>query len=180
MGVGTKHPPISVKKVCIPGAACERLYLEALSLTNEFEFERVYCHVGTNLLDQLEEHEVVAEISDFLAGIKDIFNCPVTFSPILPRLRPFDTRNPHLPISKLTVDILWSIRRINAALYIFCEQNRFDLLVCEPFVMDLADPCPDRALLALDGCHLSHKGVSMMQKSLYEHLGISFWEWHGN
>jgi hypothetical protein len=171
-----KRDPITVKKVCIPGADCQRLYLEAVCLAQVYEFEHVYCHVGTNLHDQLSAEDSAVDISRFLAGIKETFKCAVTYSPILPRLRRQDQRNPLLPISEWTTTLLWALRRINADVYKACEQLKIGTLVCDAFIMDHDEPVPDRSLLAQDGCHLSKKGVVEMEKALIEHIKMSFWE----
>ena len=177
-----QHPPLAVKKVVIPGADCDRLFSEAVCLASEFEFEHVYIHVGTNLVDTYRTvEESITEISDLLESTRKIFGCNVTYSPILPRLLRSDRKQvASAPLSEGSIKLIQCIRLINAGLHKFCNLQGFGQMVCTPFQMAWDYPVPDRSLLAMDGCHLSVKGVEEMQFTLFEHIMSNFWVWHGN
>ena len=176
----SSHQPITLKKIVIPGANCDRLFSEAMYYAREYEFEHVYCHVGTNYHDLLSPEDTSNEISHFLVRIKELFDCPTTYSPILPRIFAHDQQiSRSSPISAHSVQLMRQVRDINSDIIETCQRHQIGTMVCPAFIRDCA-PVPDRSLLAQDGCHLSRKGVLEMENTLFEHLKVFFWEYYGN
>jgi hypothetical protein len=168
------HPKIDIKKICVPGARAPRLFQEALSVAQDFSFEAVYVHVGTNSLCDTYNGDIVAELVQFLRALKGIFGCAIIFSFILPRITVGDRYNESRKLSRESVHQIEAIRYINEELLVFCNVERFDTLICDEFVMDEFEPCPDMSMLARDGCYLSRKGVVAMESALYDSLQMRF------
>jgi hypothetical protein len=174
------NPPIKLKKVVMPGAKCDRLFYEAVRLSREFEFQLVVIHVGTNYFKELHPSDAIKEICEFLTRAKEIFKCNVTFSPILPRFLPkviLEQYDGTFTSSQLTHRLNRTIRKMNEAIYLHCQQEKIDSMLCPEFFMDDDFPVPDKKLLALDGCHLSRGGVVAMETALFEHILLKLYNY---
>ena len=171
----SKHPPITAKKIVIPGADCPRLFAEAARLEQFYTFDRVICHVGTNYSDVCSRQETTFEIQRFLSAIQDLFDCDVSYSPILPKISRDEQENRKRPLSAHTKSIIEAICEINAHVYSFCDDMSIDFLTCDAFIMDPCFPQPRRSLFAYDGTHLFRQGVVEMEHCLFDHLTTLFW-----
>jgi len=78
------YKPLLVKKIVAPGARAAKLYNLARGLAKDFSFEHVVVHVGTNYVLYDHQDDNIEEVNDLLAELKTMFNCRITFSPILP------------------------------------------------------------------------------------------------
>ena len=162
-------PPLSVKKVVIPGARAPRLLAEASLLARTFNFEHIICHVGTNYVPYCQPDQAIFEINEFLDNLRGLFrDTRITWSPILPRLTPQDKRYP------LAEEMMDKIHEINTEVIANCDLHDYDLMVCDAFVPHSDTEVPLKFLLAKDGCHLSRLGVVEMEHTLFEYINIFF------
>ena len=101
-----------------------------------------------------------------------MFNCKITFSPIIPRVTQEEQKpeNRREPLSKFSYEMLDKTRFINSEVIDFCEVKHFDLLLCHDFVMNNLDPFLNKWLLAADGCHLNRRGIVAMDNALFDHI----------
>ena len=162
------NPPLLVKKIIVPGATSARLYYEAKQIANEFTFEHIICHVGTNYVPYMHPDDAIEEVCDLLDELKSIFKCKVTFSPILPKLTTDDRQSNSWELSTETKDMIDSIRNINKGIYRHCRINNIGSLLCDDFVMDTHNPVPRMHLLAKDGCHLNRRGIVALEHTIFE------------
>ena len=157
---------LTVKKVVAPGARAAQLYNIAKELAKTYAFEHVICHVGTNYVPHEHPNDTIEEVSDLLAELKRIFNCRVTFSPILPRITLEDRQADGQNLSPESLGLLNNIQLINTEIYRFCQRNFIGTALCQAFVMDPRNPVPVKYLLAKDGCHLNRRGIVAMEHSI--------------
>ena len=163
------YAPLLVKKVIAPGARAAKLYNIAKELSKKYSFEHIICHVGTNYAPHEHPDDTIEEVSDLLSELKIIFNCKVTYSPILPRITLEDRQTDDAQnLSPESLELLNTIQYINTELYRFCQRNKVGTALCQAFVMDSRNPMPRKHLLAKDGCHLNRRGIVAMEHTLYD------------
>jgi FtsZ-binding cell division protein ZapB len=173
----TSNLHLKVKKLVVPGACCDRIFSEAVILSQAYEFEEVIVHIGTNHLNRYSPDETAIDIENLLRALKELFRCNVTFSPILPRVshQEQDPENRYEPLLETTFETINMLRYINDKLADYCYTHGFGRMVCPEFAMDDCDPYPDKSLLCKDGIHLSRKGINKMDHALFDHLSMKFW-----
>ena len=145
-----------VDLVCLPGARCFEVFTKISDILKTTEYKHIIVHVGTNFIPQLDVAFISNTILDFLAKLRMLApNSKITWSPILPKYNNNFNRG---------------INTINKR--IFERAN---------MIKKMGDPVDhgnffkingqvDPSLFCHDGVHLSHKGVSALQKSLKHHL----------
>ena len=173
----SSHPILAGKKVIIPGARCDRLFSEACRLAQNHDFDTIIICVGINHRWgwQHGANDTIADLTDFLAAVKDLFGCRVAYTPILPISSRDEQEKFSLPVSNFTARHIEMIRLINEGVVDFCSKAGIVELVCPPFIMDNDSPMPPRRLLARDGIHLSRNGILAMDHMLWDYFNILYW-----
>ena len=162
------YAPLLVKKCIAPGARAAKLYNLALGLAKDFTFDHIIVHCGTNNVMYDHPDDVTEEITDLLAELRKLFNCRITFSPILPRVTKEERKDDGSELSPDTVELLQTIENINSKVYHFCQRRYFGTALCRAFIMNNRNPLPRKHLLAQDGCHLNRRGIVSMEHSIYD------------
>ena len=162
------YAPLLVKKCIAPGARAAKLYNLALGLAKDFTFDHIIVHCGTNYVMYDHPDDVVEEVTDLLAELRKLFNCRITYSPILPRVTKEERMDDGNELSPDTVELLQTIENINSRVYHFCQRRYFGTALCRAFVMNQYNPVPRKHLLAKDGCHLNRRGIVSMEHSIYD------------
>jgi len=173
------QPPIKGKKVIMPGARCDKLFSEAIRLSQQYTFEAVIISVGVNYRWEWSkegEGETINNIQEFLEALKIIFGCRIAYAPMLPVSSKNEQDNKSLPVAESTAKLNESIREINSQLVEFCERRNIKQLTCPSFTMDDENPVPNRHLLAKDGVHLNRKGIVEIDHLIMDYLNTLFWD----
>ena len=128
-------------------------------------------HVGTNNLKMQEDRtpEILAEYEDLVALVKRRSpNCEIVLSSVLPRsIDRHDVEHTHLEKSRMISKVNNRISKFNSLLRDFCSSQKCLHFICHdeefwPFGQERVSS----QLLALDGQHLSKKGISVLAKKL--------------
>ena len=157
--------PGNVMKKVIPGARCDKLFLELTILNQQYTFDEVILHCGTNYINAnsyVKPCFVENDICNFLSATRDLLPLYtiITFSPILPKYN-----NGWIPV----------INRINSAVF-----QHTATLPRVDYISSYTDFARDRhgyfnnSLICWDAVHLSFGGVRSITRSLSEHILFRF------
>ena len=128
-------------------------------------------HVGTNNVKTQTDRtpEILAEYEDLVALVKRRSpNCEIVLSSVLPRyIDRRDKEHTHVEKSRKISEDNSQISELNSLLRDFCSSQKCLHFVCHdeefwPLGQETVSP----QLLALDGLHLSKKGISVLAQKL--------------
>ena len=156
---------IDVLKCVIPGARVDRLWSEAVAISQKYNFREIIIHVGSNYIPSPQacrrnyyfpmRNFIVNDIKDLLGAVSDLFNCHVTFSSILPRL--------NMTFFRL-------IRNLNIEINEYCRLRFFGVIRCNAFALNNENRLDHRLFARQDGIHLGRMGIDVLFYSLREHI----------
>ena len=154
---------ISILKVIIPRARCDRLWSEAVYLSASHVFGEIIVCAGANYTPSASRRPLVPpftaakDICDLLDSVYDLFQCDTSFSGILPQLGD----RYRLQISTM-----------NRQVFDHCYRSGFGLLLPNAFIERFRGQLNAR-LYAHDGVHAGKLGIETLFKCLAEHILMS-------
>ena len=145
---------LTVLKVVIPGARCDRLWAEAAVIHKTYSFDHIITHVGANYVPPFKRkstplhsvNQVINEIKDFLDALASLF----PYSQICYSLTLLQNEHEWRNIRPITY--------INNEITEHCLQQGYQLLRMQQFEEEKTA----KQMLAVDGVHLSRMGIKAM------------------
>ena len=130
-------------------------------------------HVGTNNLKMQKDRtpeisEILAEYEDLVALVKRRSpNCEIVLSSVLPRyIDRRDKEHTDVEKSRMISEVNKQISNFNSLLRDFCNSQKCHFLCHDEEFWPFGQERVSSQLLALDGQHLSKKGISVLAKKL--------------
>ena len=163
---------LTVLKCVTPGARCDRLWADAVALSQKHSFREVIVSVGANYIPSRQTRrrgqpnfkpaaDVIDDICDLLAALNELFQCHVSFMAVPPR------------VDRTYFNL---IQDINAGVDAFCREQWFGVVRVEAFCLDHRGHINEKLFAKTDGIHLAGPGINAVEVAIDGYLRQEYFE----